>query len=409
MLTDAKARKIRPGGKPLHVGGVTGLYLRAGPKIGLGKFIFRFVSPLTGKRRDMGLGSYPTTGLAQARRAAIDAQQLIAKRIDPIEKRTFELAAERREMRTPTFSEAAKRVFDHIAPGFRNEKHRTQWINTLRTYAFPLIGNRRVDQLTTADIGQLLECIWLEKPETARRVKQRCERVMTWCVANQYAPTNPVSSVAALLPKQKSKHDLVVHFPAVPWRELPEMSKHLFSGQKLSMGKQALLFLIQTAARSGEVRGALWQEIDFDQKTWTVPANRMKAGRLHRVPLSDQAIQVLEERFQNHLGGNFVFSTRPNVKMSDMTLTKVLRDNEVRSDIHGRTATAHGFRSSFRDWASENGHSRELAERALAHTVKNQTEAAYHRTDLLEQRRNMMQMWADWVGARGKPGIPSNG
>ena len=237
----------------------------------------------------------------------------------------------------------------------------------------------------------------LEKPETASRVRQRCDRVMTWCVANQFAPTNPVSSVTALLPKQKSKHDIVVHFPAMPWRDLPDISTQIFSTAAVSVGRQALLFLILTAARSGEVRGAKWDEIDFNEKTWVIPSARMKAGRQHRVPICTQTIDLLRDRERHHLGGDLIFSTRANVELSDMTLTKVLRDHRIPSDVPGRVATAHGFRSSFRDWASENGYMRDLAERALAHTVKNATEAAYHRTDQLEQRRGMMQEWADWV------------
>jgi len=220
---------------------------------------------------------------------------------------------------------------------------------------------------------------------------------MTWCVANQFAPTNPVSSVTALLPKQKSKHDIVVHFPAMPWRDLPDISTQIFSTAAVSVGRQALLFLILTAARSGEVRGAKWDEIDFNEKTWVIPSARMKAGRQHRVPICTQTIDLLRDRERHHLGGDLIFSTRANVELSDMTLTKVLRDHRIPSDVPGRVATAHGFRSSFRDWASENGYMRDLAERALAHTVKNATEAAYHRTDQLEQRRGMMQEWADWV------------
>lgn len=397
MLTDTKARKLRPGEKPLLVGGVTGLYLRSGSAIGSGKYTLRFVSPETGKRRDMGLGVFPTIGLAKVRATAIEARQLIAQGIDPIEHRQRGQIAERRAFETPTFEDAAQRVYESIAPSFRNRKHRAQWINTLRNYAIPFVGTQRVDLLTTADFGKLLERIWLEKPETASRVKQRCDRVMTWCVANQYAPTNPVSSVTALLPRQKPKHDIVVHFPAAPWRDLPDIRAQLFTNERLSVGKQALLFLILTAARSGEIRGAKWQEINFDEKVWVLPPERMKAGRLHRVPLSEQAIALLDQRSTHHLGGDLVFSTRRDIMLSDMTLTKVLRDNNVRSDVSGRVATAHGFRSSFRDWASENGYSRNLAERALAHSIRNATEAAYHRTDQLGQRRYMMQAWADWV------------
>jgi integrase len=397
MLTDAKARKVRPDEKPLPVGGVTGLYFRAGSKVGTGKFTLRFVSPETGKRRDMGLGTYPAISLAAARIAAIEAQNLIAQRVDPIEQRRLEQRTDYQSSTTPTFEEAAVRVFESIAPGFRNPKHRAQWINTLRTYAIPFFGDKPVDVLTTSDFALCLDAIWLEKPETASRVRQRCDRVMTWCVANQFAPTNPVSSVTALLPKQKSKHDIVVHFPAVPWRDLPDISTRIFSTAAVSVGRQALLFLILTAARSGEVRGAKWDEIDFNEKTWVIPSARMKAGRQHRVPICTQTIDLLRDRERHHLGGDLIFSTRANVELSDMTLTKVLRDHRIPSDVPGRVATAHGFRSSFRDWASENGYMRDLAERALAHTVKNATEAAYHRPDQLEQRRGMMQEWADWV------------
>ena len=316
----------------MRVGGVVGLYLHAGAKAGTGKYTLRFVSPLTGKRRDMGLGAYPAMGLAQVRATALEAQQLIAQRTDPIDHRKQQQFVDRRESETPTFSQAAERVFDSIAPGFRNEKHKAQWIGTLRTYAIPYIGRQRVDLLTTANFGHLLAHIWLEKPETAGRVKQRCDRVMTWCVANQYAPTNPVSSVTALLPKQTPKHERVVHHPSVPWRDLPKVAARLLLSKKLRHGKQALLFAILTAARSGEVRGAKWHEFDLANRVWSLTAERMKAKRPHRVALSDQAIAILEYRARNHLGGEFVFSTRKDVKMSDMTMTKVLRDNNVASD-----------------------------------------------------------------------------
>jgi integrase len=183
----------------------------------------------------------------------------------------------------------------------------------------------------------------------------------------------------------------------VPWRDIPSTCTPLFLKSPLSVGRQALLFLILTAARSGEVRGATWDEIDFRNRVWTIPADRMKAGKPHRVPLSDQATAVLQSRLPFRKDSNWVFSNTGRSPISDMTLTKVLRDNKILSDTPGRTATAHGFRSSFRDWASEHQVSRDLAERALAHTIHNATEAAYHRTDLLEQRRDVMQRWANYT------------
>jgi integrase len=209
-----------------------------------------------------------------------------------------------------------------------------------------------------------------------------------------------VNAATALLPKQPGKRDRVKHFPSVPWRQLPEVVEQLFSNTRQSTGRQALLFLILTGARSGEVRGAAWQEFDFANQIWTIPAQRMKAGVQHRVPLSTQAIVVLQQRLEFANPLNLAFSNSGKAPISDMTLTKILRDHDIPSDVAGRTATAHGFRSSFRDWASEHQYPRDLAERALAHTIANTTEAAYHRTDLLEQRRQMMQAWADHVVSR---------
>lgn len=395
MISNTKAKRLQPGDKPLTVGGVTGLYLHASSKQGVGKFMLRFKSPASGKRRDMGLGTYPEIGLAEARRRAMEARELIAQGVDPIDQRK-ELAASSQQV-IPTFQAAAEKVFETLAPSFRNQKHRDQWINTLRTYVFPKIGNRSVDNLTVANFAEALQPIWLTKEETASRVKQRCDRVMMWCVANRYCDTNPLSAVDALLPKQRGPRERVEHHPAAPWRTVPGIMMDLSSPARMSVSRQALLYLILTATRSGEVRGATWSEIDFETATWTIPPERIKARRPHRIPLSRQAMQVLRLRQQSDPASGFIFSARPPKRMSDMTLTKFLRVQRYLSDTPGKPATAHGFRSSFRDWASENGYSRDAAERALSHTISNATEAAYHRTDQLDLRRSMMQAWADFV------------
>jgi len=398
VLTTTKATKLRPGDKPLLVGGATGLYLHAGSSFGSGKFVLRFTAPKTGKRRDMGLGTFPETGLAEARCKAIDARNLIAQGIDPIEDRRHSQDAERQLC--PTFADAVHRVFETLAPSFRNRKHRQQWINTMETYVLPVIGTRGVDSLTVADFANVLEPIWLTKEETASRVKQRCGRVMIWCVANGYCTTNPISAVDALLPKQRVVRDRVTHHPATPWRALPTLVASLSEPQPMSISRKALLFLILTASRSGETRGAVWDEIDWDRAIWTIPGDRMKARRPHRAPLSRQALGILDAQRQVRLDGDWIFSPRGTKAMSDMTLTKVLRLKQFPSDIPGRPATAHGFRSSFRDWASEQGYARDIAERALAHTIANSTEAAYHRTDQLDRRRDMMQAWGNFVYGR---------
>jgi integrase len=397
MLTDAKARKIKTGDKPLRVGGITGLYLRSSSTKGTGKFILRFVSPETGRRRDMGLGTYPIVSLAVARRSAMLARELIGSGLDPIEDRKREQLQFEKESNIPSFEEAARQVYEDISPAFKNYKHSQQWINTLQTYIFPKIGSIKIDQLTVRDFAEALRDIWLNKPETASRIRQRCERVMIWSIANGYIDANPISAVSALLAKQSKKRDRVQHFPSVPWRDLHNVVSDWINLKNLSCGKQALLFLILTAARSGEVRGATWDEIDFNKKVWTLPANRTKTGKVHRVPLCREAMLILELRQAFQHTGQWVFSTTGANRISDMTLTKVLKAGEISSDTPGRFATAHGFRSTFRDWASENGYSRDLAERALAHAIKSETEAAYHRTDLLEQRRKMMYTWGKFV------------
>lgn len=399
MLTDAKVRKIKPGDRAVSDEAVRGLYLFPGKSIGNAKWIFRFVSPETGKRRDMGLGSYPAVRLKDARQNAFEARQLLESGKDPLNVRRELLEAERRKQSMPTFAEAARRVHEDLKSGFRNEKHASQWINTLEQYVFPSIGNTQVTELKPADFARALKPIWLEKPETASRVKQRCDAVMTWCAAHGYVLASPVGVVSQLLPKQPAKRERVANQPAVPWRDVPTFVLEVLHSGLRTRSKLMLEVLILTAVRSGEIRQVTWPELDLKNGIWTLPAQRMKARVIHRVPLSPRLVDMFEDLRQtaDPAVTQLVFPSRNNTPVSDMTLTKCLRDHNVQSDTPGRLATVHGFRSSFRDWASENGYPRDLAERALAHTIKNPTEAAYHRTDLLEQRRVMMLAWESWV------------
>jgi integrase len=386
MLTDAVARKLEPGSKPRSDGTVQGLQLIPSKTKGHGKWNLRFVSPVTGKRRDMGLGTYPDIGIGAARRAALEARDVIASGGDPLESKRVAELERRLETTMPSFEQAGRKVFEEISPGFRNVKHIRQWIGTLETY-----------ELRASDFAGVLRPIWLNKPETASRVRQRCDTVMNWCAAQDYVIASPVQNVDRLLPKQKGKRERVQHHPAVPWREIPSFSAGVLRAGRSTMSKLALEFLILTAARSGEVRHMEWSEIDWESNIWTVPKERMKAGVIHRVPLSPRAMEILRIRQQEEAFSPFVFPSRNGKPLTDMALTKALRDANVKSDTPGRIATAHGFRSSFRDWASENGYPRDVAERALAHTIASATEAAYHRTDLLEQRREMMAAWASIV------------
>ena len=392
LLTDTRARKLKPTDKPVSDGSIQGLSLHPSATVGRSKWILRFKSPLTGKRRDMGLGGYPEVSISAARKKALEAREIIASGHDPLEVRRAEKQA-LAPVVAPTFTKAARLVFGEIKDGFRNAKHADQWISTLERFAFPVIGDRVVSDLKASDFADVLRPIWLVKPETASRVRQRCDTVMKWCAARDYIVASPVAVVSKLLARQPGKRERVAHHPALPWCDIPAFVRDVVQTKPQSVGKQALEFALLTAARSGEVRGMTWNEVDLENGTWIVPANRMKAKINHRVPLAPRAIEILRSRLPFRTDSNLVFASRKDTPLSDMTLTKILRDANVQSDSTGRTATVHGFRSSFRDWASENGYPRDLAERALAHTIKNAAEAAYHRTDLLDARREMMEAW----------------
>jgi integrase len=394
LLTDTKARSVKPGGAPIAHGGVTGLALDPSPtNKGQGKWFLRYVSPVTKKRRKAGLGSYPAVGIAEAAQKARLMREQLARGADPLEIK----ADEATRPRLPSLSEAAKTLHAELTPGWKNPKHVQQWINTLKEYAFPLIGPMPLDQIQPRHIADVLRPIWLEKAETAGRVKQRLHAVMAWGWAHGFCQSNPVDVVDHLLPLQPGKTVRTQHQPAMPWSLIPAFAaEHLQLPHSFDVSRQVLAFLILTAARSGEVRHMTWDEVDLGAKVWTVPAERMKAKQIHRVPLSKQAVAILKHQRDQH--STLVFpSVRGRAPLSDMTLTALLRRVEAVSDVVGRTATAHGFRSSFRDWCSEKAYPRDLAERALAHAVQNKVEAAYHRTDLLEQRRPLMQAWADFI------------
>jgi integrase len=289
-----------------------------------------------------------------------------------------------------TFEEAARIVWaDNIAPNNRNAKHVAQWLSTLEAYTFPTMGKRPVHAVDQADILRALAPIWTEKPETARRVRQRLRAVLDWAYASGHREgVNPVEGVDKALPKQR---DRAVHHAAFPWRELPDLVARIAAVD--GMGALALRFAILTAARSGEVRGATWAELDMNAKVWTVPADRMKGGREHRVPLSDAAVDVLvAAKAMAGRSDELAFPSRQAARpLSDMTLAAVLKRLSV-------PVTVHGFRSTFRDWAEEaTNFSHEVKEAALAHAIKNRVEAAYRRTDLFDKRTAMMDVWAAYA------------
>lgn len=410
ILTDARARHIQPGGVSLPHGMVTGLVLHPSTsRKGRGKWVLRYVSPVTKRRRNAGLGTYPEIGIAEASKLATTMREQIAKGQDPLDAKV----ESKLKRNIPTLEEAGRAVHEELKPGWKNAKHAQQWINTLTEYAFPVLGDLPLDQIEPRNVADALRPIWLEIPETASRLKQRLHAVMAWGWAHGYIQANPVDVVTHLLPVQPGKAIRTQHQPAMPWRMLPDFVRlHLAEADKLDVTRRMLLFLILTAGRSGEVRGMTWKEVDLKSKTWTIPAERMKAKQPHRVPLSGQAEVLIIQQQGLHeslvfpagsarrnatraQGGNSSGSKKIEI-VSDMALTVLLRRLKALSDTPNRFATAHGFRSTFRDWCSESGHPRDIAERSLAHTVKNKVEAAYHRTDLLDKRRNLMGSWADF-------------
>ena len=387
------------------VGGVPGLHLQV-TSTGAKTWILRFtagVKPGTGKpwRRDLGLGGYPAVGLADARRKSQEAKDKLAQGIDPItekrEQRSTMLAARLAEI---TFEKAAQQYIEAKSGEWSNEKHGQQWTNTLTAYAFPVIGSLRVSDIERAHVLQVLEPLWfgdknaeLEKDrrpkiETGTRVRQRIESVLDWASVRGYRKGDNPARWEGYLDKvlpARGKVQKVQHHAALPIAALPDFISRL--RQRNGIGAKALEFTILTAARSGEVRGATWDEIDLEARVWTVPAERMKAKKEHRVPLSDTAIALLKGLHRLE-GSNLVFSPPRGLNpLSDNTLTKVLKDMEV-------PVTAHGFRSTFRDWCSEHTeYPSEVAEMALAHTIGNAVEAAYRRGDLFDKRRAMMATW----------------
>lgn len=335
-----------------------------------------------GKRKDIGLGSLADLGLAEAREAARQIRKDTRAGVDVLAER------KRERLEIPTFREAAKSVHKEHKAAWKNGKHQAQWINTLEIYAFPILGDRLVSEIEGPAIRDALAPIWLTKPETARRVRQRIGSVLDWSCAKGFRETEaPMRSVTRGLPRQPKKRG---HFAALPFKEVPEFACWLC--QRVSIGRLALEFLILTAARSGEVRGCCWSELDLKKKLWTIPAERMKAGNAHVVPLSDGALDVLAraKRLRSPVSDLVFPGQNPRLQLSDMTLLKILRDK-------GADVTVHGFRSSFRDWvAEETSYPGEVAEAALAHTIPNRVEAAYRRTDFLEKRKSLMADWADF-------------
>ena len=336
-----------------------------------------------GKQTDIGLGGFPLVTLAEARELAFENRRLARRGGDPL--------AAKRKANMPTFREAAERTHRALRPRWRSDKVAANWMQQLERHAFARLGNLPVDAIGRGELLAVLTPIWTSKPEAARRVRRNIRSTLDWCLGQGFIEANIAGeAISGALPQMPGVR---AHLRALDYRQVSAALNTIENSSASLATAACLRFTILTAARNGEARGAQWSEIDLDRREWRIPADRMKTGREHRVPLAEAALAVLESvrLLKDNSGLVFPSPNRPGRPLSDMTLTKVLRDNDL-----AERATVHGFRSSFRDWCAETGKSRTLAEAALAHTVGG-VEGAYFRSDVFERRAVLMRQWAEYV------------
>ena len=374
--------KIRALTEPGRYADGNGLYLVVDDR-GSKRWVLRIV--IHGRRADIGLGGLATVPLADDRIQAQRMRQAARAGEDPLAQRKAQ------RVQIPTFREAAETVHRARLASWKNEKHADQWLNTLVSHIFSKLGARRIDQIQSHDVLSAISDLWQNKPETARRVLQRIRVVFDWAKASGFRSTdNPVEGLIEVLPRHMGGK---LHMAAMPYLEVPAfVATATRSGSAPTASDLALEFLILTACRTNEVLGSRWSEIDAGSATWTIPATRMKAAKEHRVPLSKRAVEILAEAKNLDGDSEFVFrGYREGKPLSNMALLMKMRRMK-------QPFTVHGFRSAFRDWASERTNfAREVCEMALAHTIKSKAEAAYRRGDLLDKRRDLMETWSRFV------------
>ncbi len=376
-LTEKAIKAAKPG-KHHDANGVFLRVSEAGGKYWVQRLTLR------GRRVDIGIGNADIVTLQEARDIAHENRRRVRAGEDPL--------AERRKVKAvPTFREAAEKVAELHRPTWRSGKHADDFTNSLKMYVHPLLGDRRVSEITPSDMLAVLQPIWLDKPETARRVKQRVGTIFKWSMAKGWRSDNPAEAVSKALPAQTREK---THFRSLPYDEVAGCIEAVRNSKAWIATKAAVEFTILTAARSGEVRNASWAEIDLERGVWTVPAGKMKMKKEHRVPLSTRAIEVLAEAQAVRDATGLVFPSPRGKTLSDMTLSKLVK--ELGFDVH-----VHGFRASFRQWCQERtGFPAEVAEAALAHSAGDEVVRAYARSDLFEKRAEMMQQWADFLSGR---------
>ena len=376
-LTNKLVRAIN---EPGFYGDGNTLFLRVAPG-GSKQWVQRLT--IHGRRRNIGLGGVNWVTLAEAREAALDNRRVARRGGDPL--------AAKRQAKAPRFRDAAISTWESLRPRWRSEKAAANWLQQLERHAMKRIGDMPVNRIGREDVLAVLTPIWGKKPETARRVRRYIRTTLEWCQAHGFVESNAAGdAINGALPRMAA---VKAHYEALPYREISGVLKAIESSGASTVVRLALQFLIFTAARSGEVRGAVWSEIEMDRQVWRIPGKRMKAGAEHRVPLSGRAMEIIDRTRALGDRSEFVFPSpvRQDRPISDATLSKLLRTTGLAGQ-----ATVHGFRSSFRDWCADTGQPRELAEAALAHTVGG-VEGAYFRSDLFERRRKLMDAWAKYL------------
>ena len=380
-LTAAFIKTVKQPGQYGEGRGGHGLALRVKPRKA-GGVTKNWVQRLRihGRPSNIGLGAYPVVTLAEAREEALANRRAVAQGRDP----------RKAPEEVPTFAVAAEKVIALRLPTWKDGEGEAQiWRASLRNYAYPGLGNKCVDEISSGDILRVLTPIWHKKQETARRLRQRIGSVMKWSCGLGYRQDNPAGeAISQALPRHKGSQR---HYRALPYAEVAQAIETVRASGAYKATVLCFEFLVLTAARSGEARLARWQEISFETVTWTVPAERMKSGRPHRVPLSNRALELLVEAQETHDGSGLLFPSASGRTLSNMTLSKLVKEL-------GIPAVPHGFRSSFRDWASEQTDApRAVMEAALSHKLGDAVEQAYARSDLFNKRRGLMQAWANYV------------
>jgi len=400
LLSDREVKNLN---KPDAYPDGNGLYLQVS-NTGSKSWFYRY--QVNNKGRKHGLGAYPTISLKSARERAEQCRQLRADGKDPIEyKRKIDADKKLEDAKAITFKECALAYIESHKEGWKNRKHEQQWRNTLETYAYPVFGDISVQKIDVGLVMNAIEPIWKKKTETASRVRQRIENVLDWARVRQYRTgENPArwrGHIENLLPK-RSKVQKVQHFEAMPYVDVPEYFRELRKVETLTA--KALAFCILTTARNGTIRNARWDEIDWDTNTWTIPEEGMKAGRVHRTPLTPECLKILEEVKPFKVNDYIFPGLKRNRPLSNQALLKLLKTTHP-------TLTIHGFRSSFSDWCAETtAFPENLTEAALAHIVKDKTQAAYQRGDLFKKRIKLMDAWSNYcvIGKKAGDVIPLN-